>query len=76
MQPWLEGWMEKVSQGSLRRRRSLVVFDLTYSQKVVQGIGYKHLRRSWKPGEERPERRPMFFLALDQIVIADISYEG
>ncbi len=35
MQPWLDGRMEKVPQGSLRRRRSLVVFDLTYSQQVV-----------------------------------------
>jgi hypothetical protein len=77
MQPWLEGWMEKVSQGSLRRRRSLVVFEVKCSLQVVWVYGFKHLRRSWNPRYEGPVRRPrVFFSTGSDRNEAEISHEG
>ena len=52
MQPWLEGRKEKVSKGSLRIRRTLVVFSVKCTLQVVWDYGFKHLRRSWNPRYE------------------------
>ena len=61
MQPWLEGWMEKVSQGSLRRRRSLVVFEVKFSLQVVWVYGLSILGDHEILAMKDPYDAPCFF---------------